>query len=218
MKLVFLINKGKDASISVIEIMLKTRLIVLLFLLSTALFFRVTLTFAAAPILRIVKPTDNVVTNGYIVEVLFETKNFVLRDYRNNPQPVSGQGHLSLWLDQEKLDNSTAQKWFRDIPYTFADVSSGNHTLVVELVGNDNEPLNPRVTQTVKFTTVSDNSGKAGIGDKTAVGVDSTTKGLADNTIPSSLSVNPLSRMRFPIIVGFVSLFLGVLGSLILRK
>lgn len=213
-----MLNGGKGVSISVIEIMLKTRLIVLLFLLSTALFFRVTLTFAAAPTLRIVKPTDNVVTNGYIVEVLFETKNFVLKDYRNNPQPVSGQGHLSLWLDQEKLDNSTAQKWFRDIPYTFADVSSGNHTLVVELVGNDNEPLNPRVTQTVKFTTVSDNSGEANISGKTADGIDPSSKGPSSNTAPPPLSLNPLSRVRLPIIIGIAALFLGILGSLVLKN
>ena len=187
-------------------------------LFSAAFLLLTSTAFAAAPTLRIVKPTDNVVTNGYIVEVRFETANFVLKDYRNNPKPLSGQGHLNFWLDQEKLDNSTAQKWFRDIPYTFADVSSGNHTLVVELVGNDNEPLNPRVTQTVKFTTVPDNPEKAGGGDKTAVGVDPSSKGSTGSTTSSSLSLNPLSRVRLPIIVGIAALFLGILGSLVLKN
>ena len=208
--------KTKEGANLSVEIMFRFLLAMPLF---SAVFLLLTFTvFAAAPTLKVVKPTDNAVINGYIVEVRFETSNFALKDYRNNPQPISGQGHLNLWLDQEKLDSSTARKWFRDIPYTFADVSSGNHTLVVELVGNDNGPLSPRVTQTVKFTTVSDSSEKAGVGDKNAAGVDSVSKGSTGSTTPSPLPLNPLSQVRLPIIIGFAVLFLGILGSLVLRN
>ncbi len=211
-----MLNRENNDNLS-IEIMF--RFLLSLFLFSTVFLLLTFTVFAAAPTLRIVRPTNNAIVNGYIVEVKFETTNFVLKDYRNNPKPISGQGHINLWLDREKLDSSTAQKWFREIPYTFADVSSGNHTLVVELVGNDNEPLNPRVTQTVKFTTISDNSPKADISGKTATGLDSTSKDSANSTTTTSASsLNPLSRVRLPIIVGIAALFLGILGSLILKN
>lgn len=212
-----MLNKGKSDNL-LVEIMV--RFFLILSFLPVAFILLTFTVFAATPTLRIVKPTDNTIVNGYIVEVRFETNNFILKDYRNNPRSISGQGHINLWLDREKLDSSTAQKWFRDTPYTFADVSSGNHTLVVELVGNDNEPLNPRVTQTVRFTTISDNlqKDKDDVNGKTAGGLDSVSKGLVSDRTTPSLSLNPLSRMRLPIIIGIVTLFLGILGSLVLKN
>lgn len=214
-----MLNGGKGVNLS-IENMLRLRLIIFLLLpvILMSFFTQYNLVFAATPTLKIVKPTNGAVISGFIVEVKFEVANFVLKDYRNNPKPVSGQGHLNLWLDKEEIDGTTAQKWFRDIPYTFADVSSGNHILVVELTGNDNEPLNPRVTQKVEFTTVSDSLEKDNSGSRMPTGLSSSSKDIVNNTTTPVPPINGLSRMRLPVIVGIAALFFGVLGSLILRN
>ena len=174
---------------------------------------------AASPSLKITHPLSGGNIEGYIVEVKFEVKNFVLKDYRTGSQSVGGQGHLNFWLDQERTGDTIARKWFRNTPYTFADVTPGDHTLVVEMVGNDGRSLEPMVRESIRFRTekplVSDG------GNSTQRETNETATG---SSVPQSErqtlggEENIASRLRFPILAGLASLFLGILGTLILKK
>jgi hypothetical protein len=61
---------------------------------------------------------------------------------KTNGQPQKGEGHLHYQLDNGPVIATTALK------LSFHGLSSGQHTLVVMLAGNDHEPLGPKETLT----------------------------------------------------------------------
>src|SRR3989338_6668688 len=102
------------------------QVIILLSLVIVSSFYLPSGIHAASPSLKVLRPSEGELVNGYVVEVKFEVKSFTLKDYRGEPKAVPGQGHLNFWLDQEG-SSDPPRRWSRDIPYTFADVSPGDH-------------------------------------------------------------------------------------------
>jgi hypothetical protein len=109
--------------------------------------------FAQSPILIVENPKNGEIINKNEALIKFKVENFTIKDFRRNPPPVVGQGHIHFWIDQT---NSTTQNAIQHIskePYLLTKLEPKEHTLVVELVGNDHISLKPPVKQTVKFTT-----------------------------------------------------------------
>lgn len=170
---------------------------------------------APVPLLRIDEPTDGQIIESYIVNLKYSLKNFTLKDYhqilKNNPN----QGYLLIWLDREARTPETAVKYYKDSPYTFADVVPGRHTLVVELAGNDGTPFDPAIAQTIKFET------KAPPGSEEAPLKASDQPKVAETKtgeVPASLSQRGWPAQVKYFLAGLASLVLGFLGVFILKR
>jgi hypothetical protein len=110
----------------------------------------------AVPELAITSPADNAVINGSSVTITVEVKNFNLVD-KIGQANVPGQGHLVYFLDvvpptdqglpvvysPERAVASTSTT------YAWENVGVGEHVLGVELVNNDDTPLDPAVVSTI---------------------------------------------------------------------
>ncbi|MFE5323617.1 stalk domain-containing protein [Paenibacillus sp. NPDC056579] len=96
---------------------------------------------------------------GYVtgseLKVSVFTFNHLLKDFAQAKEPKAGEGHIHLWLDNEKLDAASAIKLFKNEPVVFRDLKPGQHTLTVQLVGNDHKPVQPEVKQVIPFTSTS---------------------------------------------------------------
>jgi len=117
---------------------------------------------AQTPTLVVESPKNGEVIKTDETLIKFKTENFTLTDFRRKPPPQVGQGHLHFWIDQE---NPTAQNAINHIskePYLLTLLEPKEHTLVVELVGNDHSSLDPKVAQTIKFKTTGIPKNKAG--------------------------------------------------------
>lgn len=95
--------------------------------------------------LKIVSPTQNQTVLGDKVTVSFITGDFT----------VGQDGYIALWLDNPIEEASTAAKIAGQFDYTLSDLPAGLHRLTLEVVTRNNLPFNPRVKQTVSFTTTS---------------------------------------------------------------
>jgi flagellar basal body-associated protein FliL len=103
-----------------------------------------------APKLEVITPGENQTIYGDKVPVLMSTENFTLTDYQKNPPLVYGQGHIHLWLDDEKPTAESATKTFQE-DFTFSDVPYGEHTLKVQFVNNNHTPVTPIQEKIIKF-------------------------------------------------------------------
>lgn len=123
-------------------------------LLITFLTVSTSLAWAApVPLLRIEEPTDGQIIEAYVVNLKYSLKNFTLKDYHTSLANNPNQGHFLIWLDKEERKPETAVKYYKQSPYLMADVLSGKHTLVVELVNNNGVSFDPKISQTIKFET-----------------------------------------------------------------
>jgi len=104
------------------------------------------------PTLKIITPQEGQTIYGDKLPTLLTVENFSLVDYQTYKNRLSGQGHIHLWLDDSAPTKESAVKIFSE-DFTYSDVLYGNHTLVAELVANDHNSLNPKVTTTVNFKT-----------------------------------------------------------------
>ncbi|MBP1927814.1 hypothetical protein J2741_000361 [Methanolinea mesophila] len=110
----------------------------------------------AQPELAILSPQDNAVVNGSSVTVTVAVMNFKLVD-KIGQANVPGEGHLVYFLDivpptDQGLPVAAAlERTFATTETTYAweNVGVGQHVLGVELVNNDDTPLNPPVSGTV---------------------------------------------------------------------
>ncbi|MFK7692628.1 SMP-30/gluconolactonase/LRE family protein [Paenibacillus sp. HJGM_3] len=87
---------------------------------------------------------------GSELSVTAITYNHLLKDFAQNKDPKAGEGHVHLWLDTETTPQA-AVKSFKGESVVFKDIPPGEHTLTVQLVGNDHKPIQPEVKQVVKF-------------------------------------------------------------------
>ena len=102
------------------------------------------------PIVKIETPAENWTIFGDKIPVLVSVKNFQLVDYSNKAIPKKGEGHILLWLDDPtKIKQPIRPK--KDT-FTYENVTYSEHTLTAELVNNDDTPISPPVTSTVKFS------------------------------------------------------------------
>lgn len=104
----------------------------------------------SAPKLSIITPQADSPVLGDKVPVLISVENFTLSDYKANPNPTPGSGHIHLWLDDQNPTPESAIKLIED-NFTFSDVPEGDHTLKAELVNNNHTSLTPPQTVTVNF-------------------------------------------------------------------
>ncbi|WP_284645252.1 stalk domain-containing protein [Paenibacillus silviterrae] len=95
---------------------------------------------------------------GYVVgnelKVSVFAFNHLLKDFNIVKEAKAGEGHVHLWLDSEKLDAPSAVKAYKNEAVVFKDLRPGEHTLTVQLVGNDHKPVVPEVKQVIKFNSV----------------------------------------------------------------
>lgn len=105
-----------------------------------------------APSINTVSPQEGQTIYGDKVPILFEVKNLELTDPATNPTNVPGQGHIHVWLDDQKPTKESAKKVFEDNTL-YSDVPEGDHTLRAELVNNNHTSLTPTQVVTVSFKT-----------------------------------------------------------------
>lgn len=115
---------------------------------------------AASPTLSILSPTSHSQVYGSKVTVNLSVTDFKLVDYKTYPKPVSGQGHVHLWIDTPNPTKESAIKLTTN-SYTFENLKPGTHTLVAELVSNNHSSFTPPITTTLEFTTSKLNSSES---------------------------------------------------------
>jgi plastocyanin len=89
------------------------------------------------------------------VQVSVAAFHHELADFRSNTQAAEGQGHIHLWLDTDPANPKLAYKLINGEPVIFDNVAPGDHTLTIQLVGNDHKPVTPVVKQTITFKTAA---------------------------------------------------------------
>ena len=109
-----------------------------------------TLAQSTSPKLTIITPSEGQTIYGNKVPVLFSVENFNIVDYQTNTNPVSGQGHIHLWLDEVNPTAQSAVKVTSD-NFTYSDVAYDNHVLRAELVTSDHKSSVPPQVVTVNF-------------------------------------------------------------------
>jgi plastocyanin len=115
------------------------------------------ITFETAPLptVSIVGPKEGEVITGDKVTVKVDVENYELADFRTNPTPKASQGHVHIWLDTDVTNPKLAYKLIDGEPVVFDNIKPGDHTLTVQLVGNDHKPFSPAVKQVIHFKTTS---------------------------------------------------------------
>lgn len=105
----------------------------------------------ASPGLKITAPGANAFAIGDLT-VSVDVSNFNVVD-KQGQDAVRGEGHLHYYMDvtaptaQGKPASTAAGTWasVAALSYTWHNVGGGSHTFSVELVNNDNTPLDPPV-------------------------------------------------------------------------
>ncbi|HEY0734575.1 MAG TPA: hypothetical protein VGD69_06690 [Herpetosiphonaceae bacterium] len=110
----------------------------------------------SSPELVVSAPTEGATITGTDVAVTFQIAGLNLvpsgvplteagkRPDANRP----GEGHLHFMLDLLPI-----VVWEHAEPYTFNNITPGEHQLMVELVNNDHSPLSPPVVKQIRFRT-----------------------------------------------------------------
>ncbi|HEX7475420.1 MAG TPA: cupredoxin domain-containing protein [Dehalococcoidales bacterium] len=109
----------------------------------------------------ILSPRDNAVINGNSITVEVQAANFNVVDklgQANSPR----EGHIHYFIDVDAPTTAgqpavTAQGTYAaspDASYTWQNVSSGMHSLSIELVNNDHSPLDPPVVSKIMVMVV----------------------------------------------------------------
>lgn len=114
------------------------------------------------PGFKILTPMQGNMLHNDKVTVGVAVFNHQFADFKAQTQPKAGQGHVHIWLDTDPKDPKVAYKLINGQPVVFDNVKPGEHTLTVQLVGNDHKPVSGVVQQTLTFTTM-------GGGDQAAV-------------------------------------------------
>ena len=169
---------------------------------------------APVPLLKVDEPTDGQIIESYIVNLKYSLKNFSLKDYKQILKNNPNQGHLLIWFDKDRNPES-AIKYYKDSPYTLADVSPGKHTIVIELANNDGTVFDPAIAQTIKFETKAPPGSEADplkASDQPKVA--ETKTGEAP---PQTAGTSWPSQVKY-FLAGLVSLLAGFLGIFILKR
>lgn len=111
------------------------------------------------PALTVTAPQEGSTVTGDVVTVKVDVKNYDVVDFKSNPTPKAGQGHVHIWLDTDANDPKIAYKLVDGNSTVFDKVPAGDHILTVQLVGNDHKPVEPAVKQVIHFKTVVGSTG-----------------------------------------------------------
>lgn len=110
----------------------------------------VSLTANEQPGLSIFGIGDRKAIAGSELNVSVFAHNYILKDFAQHKDSKLGEGHVHVWLDTE-LTAQAAIKSFKGEPIVFKNLAPGEHTLTVQLVGNDHKPVQPEVKKSIKF-------------------------------------------------------------------
>jgi plastocyanin len=157
-------------------------------------------TTADAPSVSIQSPKAGATVIGDKVTVELDVMNHQLVDFRKHSQPKEGQGHVHVWLDTDASDPKAAYKLVEGNTVTFDQVAPGQHTLTVQLVGNDHKPVNPQAKQVIHFNTSAQPSTSSPVQkqEEKNVGVKTYSIDIADFSFqPEVLEVEAGSRITF---------------------
>ena len=109
---------------------------------------------AQGPTLSVTAPKDGATIDSDTVNITFTTSNIKLvpttipvAEAGKHPEVNRpGEGHLHFVLDLQPL-----VVWEKADPYTFTNVPTGQHQLMVEVVQNDHSSFSPPVIQHIQF-------------------------------------------------------------------
>ncbi|MEW9673156.1 stalk domain-containing protein [Ammoniphilus sp. 3BR4] len=107
------------------------------------------------PSFKVISPSQDDILYTNQVKISIASFNHELVDFRQQKQPQNGKGHIHLWLDTDPSNPMLAYKMIDGEPAVFENVQPGDHTLTVQLVGNDHKPITPEVKQVITFTTAT---------------------------------------------------------------
>jgi hypothetical protein len=172
---------------------------------------------APVPLLKIDGPMDGQVIDSFVVDLNFALKNFTLKDFKQLLKNNPNQGHLHIWLDQDSPTKDNAIMYYKSSPYTFADVPSGKHTLIVELVNNDHTSFDPQIVQTIKFETKAPAGSEAAPVKPSDTPKVATSKSGGAPVDPVALSSSSGGYVLY-LGTGIGALIIGLLGVLLLRR
>jgi hypothetical protein len=121
-------------------------------LLFTAVLAIFVLPACAAPMIKILEPTDESNVTAGNVTVVVEVNDFNLVD-KLGQKNVAGEGHIHYYLDAAVPTAPgkpavTAPGTYvptANTSFTWQNVSAGMHNISVQLVNNDHTPLEPPV-------------------------------------------------------------------------
>jgi outer membrane protein assembly factor BamB len=159
---------------------------------------------STSPMAKITSPSDGNKLAAGNLTVVAETNNFNIVDKQGQAN-VAGQGHLYFYMDvdaptvqgQPATSTSGQSAPVSANNYTFNNVATGTHTISIELVNNDNTPLNPPVVQ--KITVALDSNPRITI----ATPVNGALKKTGSITISASASnFNVVDKQGQPNVAG----------------
>ncbi len=107
----------------------------------------------------ITAPVDGAVLPEGEVQVAVDVENFDLVD-RLGETNVTGEGHINYYMDvpipivqgRPAVSASGTYEATQNTTYAWKNVSAGTHNFSVQLVNNDNTPLDPPITDKVTIT------------------------------------------------------------------
>jgi hypothetical protein len=115
-----------------------------------------------APSIQITSPSDGTSVPSGDVTINVHVDDLTITDQLGGPN-VDGQGHILYFMDAGVpttfsnpafTSNSTTVVASPNTSYTWTNVMPGTHRFAVELVNNDNTPLNPPKYAMVNLTAV----------------------------------------------------------------
>jgi hypothetical protein len=125
---------------------------------------------STSPTLNILQPKNGTNITGSDVKILIYTTNFSIVDNTGQPA-VTGKGHVNYYLDYNAPtdrkkpavpSNGTIWKSIANTTYTFHNVTKGSHFISIELVNNDNTPLDPPVIAKSTFRVINSSGSEGG--------------------------------------------------------
>jgi plastocyanin len=113
----------------------------------------VSLNTNSSPAFKVIGVNEGDILYSNQVKLSVAAFNHELVDFRSNMEAKDGQGHVHIWLDTDPTNPKVAYKLTKGEPVVFDNVAPGDHTLTVQLVGNNHKPVAPEVKQVIKFRT-----------------------------------------------------------------
>ncbi len=110
---------------------------------------------AGAPALLLDGAMVGALVNASSLRAAFTLSSFTLDAAAFFQPPVAGRGHYLAWFDGVSIGPGVAN------PILLSNMPAGNHTLLVELVNNDNTPLAVRVVDFAQFRVLLGGPGVA---------------------------------------------------------
>lgn len=131
--------------------------------------FKQVITFktAKAPTVSVIGPKEGEVITGDKVTVITAVTDFILSDFRTQNNVAAGEGHIHIWLDTDVTNPKIAYKQVNGERVVFDNVKPGEHTLTLQLVGANHNPIQPAVKEVVHFTTKAADSTTTALAPKT---------------------------------------------------